>query len=778
MKVVSDALYEAIHRRNRKFKLRLDFGEFQITNAENYKTELISSPSSGLAVGCVAIGSGSFEIKNNVVDVANKVFRAYIGMEIQGQMEWIKLGKYTVKNVEKKGTKDVVSFEDDISLLDARFDETLTLPTSSTAVLERIETICGVNFDFNSFDVPTAIDKQLEGFSCRDIVGWIAQLMGLFVVVDNQTEQISAKWYVDSDYVINDTNYLYMIDEPTTDAHFRLEAISCQTGLETLVASNENAVGVMSISNPLMTQSRLDVIFSERKNFEYDEGELSFLLGNPLFDPWDIITVEYRGKTSVFPVMSLSFAFNGGFTTKIKSFVRDEDTAFEGNITKQIADVKTRVTVLDGYVATEVVKNEEVVTAINASDEDVTIMANKINLVGLIESIFAQEINVSGKFTATAQVYIPPDEEILERIKRHIFREELIPDAEIPLYDFNGNGVINSNDFTICKSIIYGTGTLQENHVNAQPSTVTITITPSDITEAIKVTGTDMWGRSNEVVIGSNGVSSRHIDSEIVKATRVIANDIKTHEEDELSGSVSTGEITATDADIHRANITDIDNLRRVRMTPDDADLDDVWEDPVLQLDYVDDTSVDVANVVKGLTGNIQEQIDAVYARLKGTTLYEVDPTVTDGIYCNGNVVADGVNSATLADSTKKYKRLKIFARFPQGTHIQEFELETTAQGSSANFGNRVGGILIPTGDNVSGASRHYLYKLNFCVMETLNGWTFQVTDSGWVNMGIPSANTTQYASASVTINGTAYQAFNQRHNSDYCIYKIVGYEN
>ena len=269
MKVVSDALYEAIHKRNRKFKLRLDFGEFQITNAENYKTELISSPSSGLAVGCVAIGSGSFEIKNNVVDVANKVFRAYIGMEIQGQMEWVKLGKYTVKNIEKKGTKDVVSFENDISLLDERFDETLTLPTTSTAVLERIETICGVKFDFNSFNVYTVIDKQLEGYSCRDIVGWIAQLMGLFVVVDNQTEQISAKWYVDSGYVINDTNYLYMIDEPTTDAHFRLEAISCQTGFETLVASNENAVGVMSISNPLMTQSRLDAIFSERKNFHF-----------------------------------------------------------------------------------------------------------------------------------------------------------------------------------------------------------------------------------------------------------------------------------------------------------------------------------------------------------------------------------------------------------------------------------------------------------------------------------------------------------------------------
>lgn len=1110
MKVVSDALYEAIHKRNRKFKLRVDFGEFQITNAENYKTELISSPSSGLAVGCVAIGSGSFEIKNNVVDVANKVFRAYIGMEIQGQMEWVKLGKYTVKNIEKKGTKDVVSFENDISLLDERFDETLTLPTTSTAVLERIETICGVKFDFNSFNVYTVIDKQLEGYSCRDIVGWIAQLMGLFVVVDNQTEQISAKWYVDSGYVINDTNYLYMIDEPTTDAHFRLEAISCQTGLETLVASNENAVGVMSISNPLMTQSRLDAIFSERKNFEYDEGELSFLLGNPLFDPWDIITVEYRGKTSVFPVMSLSFAFNGGFTTKVKTFVRDEDTAFEGNITKQIADIKTKVTVLDGYVATEVVEKGKVITAINASKEGVKIKGEHIDLEGQVtfssldnevktsidtastnatkanantdivssangtqlsisdsaeanllgytlygksvkdetaqtitsvgdsgsvetqitganlwsgeisyktaptsysfnngivkllrsggaiqggfwsiekfksgiytisfnadgvgginlsfsksanpsastvgtylntwyangvttytfeltedsylgfftdgdgqeitlsnimlnedatalpytpyqsqtyhhtlteplrgigdvrdeidfvrgvrvtrfgevdmgtldwyinydefvytmvsenrikanglrnflvengivadtytgawdnnfpegtwggsalnglityrmlkgeyadtttfksamqgvklvyelatpietpltdeemvkfrnmhtyesvtiistdsigdikteyvrntdlankllravyfadnatlaewcyknnktlinggviatgtvktkqldvEDIFAQNIDMSGTFTAVSQAYVPPDIKTLERIKRHLLDIETIPNAELSLYDFDGNGKIGPTDFVRCQTVMQGQATLQEAHINAQTSTVTVTITPSNPYETIKIAGTDMWGQDFETVVATHHVIAK----------------------------------------------------------------------------------------------NIQEQFNA----LKGVVLYEADQNVVTGIYPNGKIAPDSVNSASFADPIHKYKRLKLYARFPKGLACIDFPLDYVLN-TDTNYGTRTGGIFLPSADNTNGANNHWLYKLNFAVHETISGWTFQVTDAGWMHSGIPAASKTQWADTTVTINGTAYAAWNQRHNSDYAVYKIVGYE-
>lgn len=162
---------------------------------------------------------------------------------------------------------------------------------------------------------------------------------------------------------------------------------------------------------------------------------------------------------------------------------------------------------------------------------------------------------------------------------------------------------------------------------------------------------------------------------------------------------------------------------------------------------------------------------------LFGTVVYKVDPTVTTPLYCNGSITASAVNSVTITDPNKEYKRLKIFARFPYASHIQEFDLETPAQGSVANFGNRVGGILIPAGDNVSGASKHYLYKLNFCVGETTNGWTFQITDSGWVNMGIPNANASQYASTSVALNGTSYQAYNQRHNSDYGVFKIIAYK-
>lgn len=159
-----------------------------------------------------------------------------------------------------------------------------------------------------------------------------------------------------------------------------------------------------------------------------------------------------------------------------------------------------------------------------------------------------------------------------------------------------------------------------------------------------------------------------------------------------------------------------------------------------------------------------------------GTVLYSVTGAGS-GIYANGNTTADNVNSVVLADPTKKLKRIKIYARFPYCTHIQEFSIADETGGNDSLYGARLGGIFVPTADNVNGVNRHYFSKLNFCVNETTSGWIFQVTDSGWMSMGIASVATTDFANNSTTkLSGTEYPYWNQRHNSDYVIYKIIGY--
>jgi hypothetical protein len=183
-----------------------------------------------------------------------------------------------------------------------------------------------------------------------------------------------------------------------------------------------------------------------------------------------------------------------------------------------------------------------------------------------------------------------------------------------------------------------------------------------------------------------------------------------------------------------------------------------------------------------GNGNNIAEQFNA----LKGTVLYEVDPRTTNGIYANGKETADSINSVTLSDSSKKFKRLKIYARFPSATQISEFDLAMPSSSTNALFGNKTGSIFTFSCDcadanaegGVNGANRHYFLKINFCVRETASGWTFQITDAGYLIPGIPVLTPDQFHNGGdLSINGTSYGSYQQRHNSNYCIYKIIGYE-
>lgn len=662
MKTVSAELFEAIHKRSRQFSLLLDFGDFEITKAENYSQEVISSPSSGLTLGTVAIGTGSFELKKQTVDVAGKTFRVFLGVKVGNEFEQVKLGKFTVTDVQEKGIKTEVAFEDDIALLDKTFDRNLTTPATAVDVLDAVASICGVSFDLSNVPADLTIEKPVEGFVCREIVGWIAQLLGTFVAIDTSTEKICFKWYEDTGYTINKDNYLYMIGEPTTDALFELGAISCNTGTETLTASVDNTQGVVSLSNPFMTQAKLNALLEQRKGFSYNGGELAFVLGNPLLDVWDVVTVEYAGKTSVFPCMSLSLAFSGAVTGGVKSFVRDANTSFEGTITKEINGIKTRVTVLDGILKTEIVHNDEVITAINASKEGVKIKCEHLDLEGQVTfsslndevktaidtagkdaeaaqnaandankvladwcyendktvidggkvaagtvtakqinvaDLFAQNIDMDGTFTATAQVYLPPTMNEVERMKKHIFREELIPDDEIYKYDAYESGVINSTDVLLFRRVIAGQVTPKAQFPDMPLSAVTVTINPVDGENVIKMEGTNWWGSRVSITFGTNGLKSQgaSIGSLVCDTMQVTDNAV--------IQSANVEELNAA-----KAGFDHVDAQVLISFTTQVNAIDENTEG-VFQISYLDGSVLDLVPLVKGLTGNVQEQLNS-----------------------------------------------------------------------------------------------------------------------------------------------------------------------
>lgn len=381
MKTATDKFKAAIHKRNRAFKFKLDFGDFTISSLDNFKTESISCGSAGLTFGTVAIGNGTLKGRKLGHTVNGKSFSAYIGLDIDGVTEYVKIGKYTVYNEEVKGIETTAEFQDDIAKLDVDFAATLTYPAVATDVLSYIETTCGVVFDKSNIPSALKVNKALTGYSCRDVVGFIAQLVGCFACVDSATDKIAFKWYTDTGYTFDSDNYLYMIKEPVKGDEFELSLISCDADGEAL--SQGTGTGVVHIVNPIMTDSILQTVYTARAGFSYNEGNIQFVLGNPLLDIWDIVTATYNGVTTKIPCMNIKTTFNGGFQSDISAYVRNKNSAFEGKMTKELGKLKTEITVIEGSVSSKVSKGD-VISEINQSPEAVTIKASKINLKGAV----------------------------------------------------------------------------------------------------------------------------------------------------------------------------------------------------------------------------------------------------------------------------------------------------------------------------------------------------------------------------------------------------------
>lgn len=112
---------------------------------------------------------------------------------------------------------------------------------------------------------------------------------------------------------------------------------------------------------------------------------------------------------------------------------------------------------------------------------------------------------MAGSFTSTAEVFLEPGVEEFETIRAHVLGTATIPSNRIALYDFDNSGTVSINDMIICKSVVLGTNSLAS-WSGAVKSTVKVSIDASSPTKAIKITGTNMWGREAEYSFGVDGL--------------------------------------------------------------------------------------------------------------------------------------------------------------------------------------------------------------------------------------------------------------------------------
>ena len=337
-----------VQQDSRTFKCLLTYGETSITTVRSIKFTGGSEGEDDFSLGSTMSQYIEVTIPGKGLVVEGTEMLLQIGMDVNGKTEYIPMGYFTAGKPQKADDQITFTAYDRMMNTERTFSMNSTT-TNTVAVLKKIAEITGVPIVTTGL---TAISMKVpKGYSCREVLSYVAQLYGAFAVC-NRIGQIKLHTYVDSAYKIGAGRYWGNFEH--NDYAFNVTRMVCATGEDKNGASISITAGSgtrsISLSNPFMTQTVLNKILASFKNFSYMPGTLK-MLGDPRLDPWDILTVaDLSGNTYKVPIMKLEWEYDGGLTYSVEAVgLSEEETNadYKGPQTKEMERYYAQLVMID-----------------------------------------------------------------------------------------------------------------------------------------------------------------------------------------------------------------------------------------------------------------------------------------------------------------------------------------------------------------------------------------------------------------------------------------------
>lgn len=126
----------------------------------------------------------------------------------------------------------------------------------------------------------------------------------------------------------------------------------------------------------------------------------------------------------------------------------------------------------------------------------------------------------SNKMSNTVSIYLLPDKDVLHTL-RNAIANNTTSQLALSQYDLNGSGKVDLADFVVAKNYVLGTHTETDfrKWKYAKTSDITYKLNPSDVKNALSISGTDIWGKTRQTTLGIGTLYSNEIscDNLIVK---------------------------------------------------------------------------------------------------------------------------------------------------------------------------------------------------------------------------------------------------------------------
>lgn len=380
MQNVSSSYLEKIKEPSRSFECRVTIGNNVYTNIDiiNISIEDVQ-PSDGFTIGAAVSKSLELTLSTNNTIYSNSKVKLEIGLNIGSTFEYILIGNFHIEDIISTDYSTKLTCYDNMIKFEKPYFSNLGKTSSLKNIINELATITGVEF---TGSLPSYNLNKLEGFTCREILGFVASICGgnAYITRDGK---FTIKTPATIDYSITSDNY---IDLKSEEDLYKVGAITCKANDKELTKGTlSNSSMEITFENPWVTESILTDIYNKLKGFEFIGYSMKWQ-GDFSLDVGDIISItDTKGNTRQVPIFSQKLTYNGGLTSEIGA-KGESKTKNEFSPTGDLNNKVNRV-VTDLLIVNKALINKADVEDLKAVN-------------GEIDNLIAVNVTITGKLNA------------------------------------------------------------------------------------------------------------------------------------------------------------------------------------------------------------------------------------------------------------------------------------------------------------------------------------------------------------------------------------------
>lgn len=605
MKILDTAMTEIVRGNSTRYysKYVVD-GKEHTETLNNFKFQNIINPNNEITIGNTCSSGVTFSIYMPAISLENKEIAIFEGVKVGAEINYIKLGIFTVTKQTSDGEYTSYEAYDRMYKADMPYFSDMAFPSTDKAVLNEICGKLGISLATNIVTTHTINDKP-QGYTYREIIGYMAMLQGCNAVI-NSDGNLELRWYKDSDYVLDGHKYYQQGVTFTTSKDFIIQKLTCNNTKsgsteQSEITSGDGATG-LSFANPFMTQAILDEVYKKIGGFTFRPLTVKFV-GDYRLEVGDIITVNKGGVDYKVPIMQITHECDGGLMDTVTSIGQSdtENTSVaSGPITKQ----------MERYYADLILVNKALINKLSVDEADIRYAS--------IETLKAVNANIdnlkTNKLDATYADIINANVESLKAVNADIANLKV---------DYEKVGILDASVADI-KTLIFGsaTGTTIttdfSNSVIAVLGEAQIKSAMIDSLDASKITALDI--NTTNVLVHSEDGKSQWKDNtiQISDSNRVRVQIGKDANSDynmyiwDKSGNLMFDAIGLTDKGIQRQVIRD-------DMVKDNADIAASKLNIESLFNVINNDGSHTLNSTKVYVDSEQQTLDSVFKSIQTT---------------------------------------------------------------------------------------------------------------------------------------------------------------